>query len=151
EFDLAIERENQPEYRKARASLRLIRGDFFGAEDDLDGIIPPETADANALHLRGISRYGQGKAAEALADYNAALVLSTHEPALLGSRMLTYLHLGNLDEAAKDCAQLESIEEVDPEGCSGVLQLARGNFEGALGHLTTASLHGGGWYSWQGL
>jgi len=153
EFDLAIARDSQPLVRFQRGSLRLIRGNFLGAESDFDEIITLETTNASALYARGLSLYGQQKDAEALADYNAALVLSPKEARFLASRITVLLRLGNLDEAAKGCAQLGEMDAgaADTEGCFGLLQLAQGDLDSALSHLATAGLRDRSWCYWQGL
>jgi tetratricopeptide (TPR) repeat protein len=153
EFDVALTRDNQPVFRTARGFLRLIRGNFHGAEDDFDEVIVRGPADANALFGRGLARYAQRKSADALADYNAALVLAPNNTEVLSSRVLVHLRLGHFDKAAEDCEQLGATDRDGPNtlGCYGVLHLARGEFDDALSRFRAAAQCNSSWYCWQGL
>jgi tetratricopeptide (TPR) repeat protein len=153
EFDLGLARESQPIFHLLRGYLRLIRGNFFGAEHDFSERIAREPDDANVLRARGLSRLAQRKYTEAIADYDAALALSPNETGFLGERMLAHLRLGNSGQATKDWVQLKAIDSEggDTEGYSGVLQLAHNDFDSALKHLSAASLSDSSWFFWQGL
>lgn len=153
EFTLAIARDGQPIIRMPRATLRLIRGDFRRAEEDLAEVIAAMPTDANALYQRGFARFGQGHTAGALADWDAALAVSPTETAFLGSRAMGNLRLDRIEKAAQDCAQLESIDPNGSEtlGTLGTLQLARGDVDGAAKRFTAAAAGERTWYCWLGL
>jgi tetratricopeptide (TPR) repeat protein len=153
EYDLAVARDSQPALRNLRGCLRLIRGNFRGAENDFDEAIARDPADANAFYTRGLSQYAQRKYAEARADYDAALALAPNDARCVGARVLVNLRLRDLENAAKDCGQLDALDRDGPEtvGCYGVLGLARGDFDEAMKRLTAAAQRDSSWYFWQGL
>jgi tetratricopeptide (TPR) repeat protein len=104
--------ELQPRYAgglAARASLAVQRGDYPAALSDYDAAIALGPADGEAAAMllnRGCVLTALSRSADALVDFDAALLLDRGNKLLLLNRALACLDLGRDDEAFKALRQL---------------------------------------------
>jgi Flp pilus assembly protein TadD len=96
-----------------RGTLRLERGDYQGAIDDLSRALELDPAEpATLLCNRGLAWIRLGEMDRALKDTNEALALAPDVAIAYNNRGVIYRELGNLDQAESD---LRRAIEIDPE------------------------------------
>jgi tetratricopeptide (TPR) repeat protein len=153
EYSAAIELDQNYELYGHRGSLRLLAGNFLGAEEDLDIMIATGPANERTYYLRGFIRYAQLKDDKALEDLNEALKRSPEDKEFLGLRVLVYCRMDDLDKAGNDVNFLLGLEKESANslGSQGAVHFAKGEHEEALQHFRKASKEDYTWRIWEGL
>ena len=153
EYSAAIELDQNYELYGVRGSLRLLAGNFSGAEEDLDVVLAKGPANERAFYSRGLIRYAQLKDDEALEDLNEALKLSPENKDFLGLRVLVYCRMDELDKAGNDVNFLLGLEKESANslGSQGAVHFAKGEHDEALEQFRKASKEDNTWRIWEGL
>jgi tetratricopeptide (TPR) repeat protein/transglutaminase-like putative cysteine protease len=122
-----------PLARSARGTVLLRRQDYAGALTAFDQVIQANRGDINALISRGTAHLGLGQPALALADYDAALVLSPGLP-IAAARAIALAGVGRRDEAldAADAALAADPDDRDIRRLRIRTREETGDMDGAM-------------------
>jgi tetratricopeptide (TPR) repeat protein/pimeloyl-ACP methyl ester carboxylesterase len=153
ELDSALKLADDSDLREFRGRVRLLQNNPAGAIEEFDAVLAKEPKDAETLRLRGIARYVQRDWTGALRDYESAAAVSPDVPDIRGACVMARLQIGDLDDAARDCAEIEKIDRKGSEtsGYYGALHLVRGDADAALPRLAAAAEADRNWYGWLGI
>lgn len=126
-----------------RGVIRFRQNDFVGAEDDLTVSLDrhrnerdlPDEAVIDSYHTRGLIRIlHHADYMKAKLDFSKAIEINDREATSFLWRSYANIHLGLLEEARKDCEQVEELAPNNPDtkNCWGDLHLALGKYDDAI-------------------